>query len=307
MAIDPGPDPARRFDMRALWRMTGWGVAAALSLGTLAIVTQTDIGARRLQLALAPAEMPVHAVAVVKVPPLADTGELAQLKAKVRDLTADRERLGARVAILERDLGDLTGSIKKQVEAATAAAAAKREKPATPPPAVASPQVIAPLAMAPVESKQATWGEAQHEADQAPEATASTSQTPERGEPPAEAPKAAQQQPAPKQAAPEPHAAVPLPPVRMAALPPKPAFGIALAGASNVALLHMQWGALKANFAPLLGDLQPHMLRERRGRALHYRLIVGPLPTYTAAARLCARLIRARAVCHPVRMAGEPL
>ncbi len=305
MATDPGPDPARGFDMRALWRMTGWGVAAAFSLGALAIVTQTDTGARRLQLALAPAETPV-AVAVAKVPPPAENAELAQLKTKLRELTADRGRLGARVAILERDLDDLTGSIKKQAEAA---AAARAEKPASPAPAVAAPQAIAPPTVAPADSKAAAWPATQHDAGRAAEATASTPQAAERGEPPAQpaAPKAAQQQPAPKEAAPAQHVAVPLPPVRMAALPPKSAFGIALAGASSVALLHMQWAALKANFGPLLGDLQPHRLAERRGRGLHYRLIVGPLPTYTAAARLCARLIRARAVCHPVRMAGEPL
>jgi hypothetical protein len=98
-----------------------------------------------------------------------------------------------------------------------------------------------------------------------------------------------------------------MPPERVAALPPKPEFGIALAGASNAALLHMQWAALKANFGPLIGDLKPHALHERRGNVSHYRLIVGPLPTYTAAAKLCARLIAARAICHPVKMAGEPL
>lgn len=69
----------------------------------------------------------------------------------------------------------------------------------------------------------------------------------------------------------------------------------------------MQWAAVKANFEPLIGDLKPHALHERRGAATHYRLIIGPLPTYTAAAKLCARLITARAICQPVKMAGEPL
>ena len=69
----------------------------------------------------------------------------------------------------------------------------------------------------------------------------------------------------------------------------------------------MQWTAVKANFGPLIGDLKPHALHERRGTVSHYRLIIGPLPTYTAAAKLCARLIAARAICRPVKMAGEPL
>ena len=301
MATEAGlrePTSPRRFDMRTLWRLTGWGFAAALSLGVLAAVTQTDTGSRRLQMAMAPADLPVHAVAVVKVPPPTDKAELAQLKAQLRELTADRDRLGARVAGLERNLDDLTGSIKKQVEAA----AAKPEKPATPPPAVATPPVIAPLAMAPGAGEPASWPGTPHEADAAHEVAAAAAPQPaERAEP---APPRQSAEPTPPAPA---HEAVPLPPVRMAALPPKPGFGIALAGASNLALLHMQWAALKANFRPLLGELKPHVLRERRGTATHYRLIVGPMPTYTAAARLCARLIHARAVCHPVKMAGEPL
>ncbi len=283
------PQTARRIAMRALWRLTGWGVGAALSLTVLVLVTQTDSGSERLKLALAPADLPSRHVAVVPVPPPAGRAELARLQAQVRSLTAARERLTERVAVLENGLTDLTGSIKKQIAAVTA----KQEKAATPPPAVAAPPVIAPPAVTP------------HEA---PTAAATPKQEMAKAEPPAAMTKEAEtpQQPAVQEPAPH-RVAVPLPPVRMAAIPPKPEFGIALAGASNLTLLHMQWAALNANFGPLLGGLKPHVLREKRGPATHYRLIVGPMPTYTAAAKLCARLIAARAVCHPVKMAGTPL
>jgi len=301
MAAELGPhepDAARRFDMRALWRLTGWGVAAALSLGALALTVQTDTGGQRLKLAFAPTDLPVRPVAVVQVPPPSGKAELARLKTEVRALTADRARLTERVAVLEHSLGDLTGSIKRQAEAKPAAqtVAAEVAKPAPPLPAIAAPPVTAPPTAVSAEPKLAPAP--------SPRQKIADRVAPEPAEPAAPAPP----QPA---ASPAQHApvqvTVPLPPVRMAALPPKPEFGIALAGASSVALLHMQWAALRANFAPLLGDLKPHMLREKRGAATHYRLIVGPMPTYTAAAKLCARLIRARAVCHPVKMAGEPL
>jgi hypothetical protein len=294
------PDTPRRFDMRALWRLAGWGAAAALALGVLALITQTETGRERLQLAFAAPELPVRPVAVIKVPPAlpAHDAEIARLQAQLHMLVADRERLTERVASLEHSVEDLTGSIKRQAEAKPALRTAEaRAEPTVSLPKIAAPTIVQP---APPQVKR------EKEAEAAPAVAAPET---EPAKPTAAPVPETPPQPAPPpqhQAAPE-RVTVPLPPVRMAALPPKSTFGIALAGASNIALLHMQWAALKANFAPLIGDLKPHALAERRGGALHYRLILGPMPTYTAAARLCARLIHAHAVCHPVRMAGEPL
>jgi len=85
------------------------------------------------------------------------------------------------------------------------------------------------------------------------------------------------------------------------------AFGVALAGASSLEIARLQWMAAKANFGSMLANLQPRAASERRGGAVHYRLVVGPLPTYTAASRLCARIVAAHAICQPVKFAGEPL
>jgi hypothetical protein len=103
-----------------------------------------------------------------------------------------------------------------------------------------------------------------------------------------------------------------LPPVRVAALPAevpasKPEFGVALAVSSNLDVLHLQWGALKANYGPLLAGLRPIAAREQRGTASYYRLVLGPLPNAAAAAKLCARLTAARAVCHAGKFTGDPL
>jgi hypothetical protein len=104
---------------------------------------------------------------------------------------------------------------------------------------------------------------------------------------------------------------VPLPPERLAAAiePPPQAekFAIALAGASSIEVARLQWAAVKANFGSMLATLKPRAVSERRGAATHYRLVAGPLPTYDAAARLCARIIAAHAICQPVKYGGEPL
>ncbi len=305
MAINPAlrePGIPHGFNLPALWRLTGWGLAAALSLAVLAVITQTNTGSKRLQTALAPVELTAHPVAVVNLPPPASATELARVQAELRALTADRDRLAERVATVEHSLDDLTGSIKKLAEAK--AAEPPPAKPAPPPTIAAAPTTAAPPAPMQEQPPRETAA-APAQAQPRNEAIAEPAARHETDETAAIAHPAEPAAPAPE-AAPS-HVEVPMPPVRMAALPPKPEFGIALAGATSVALLHMQWAALEANFAPLLGALKPHVLRERRGTRAHYRLVVGPLPTYTAAAKLCARLIRARAVCHPVKMAGEPL
>jgi hypothetical protein len=302
MALAPRAPRPGGIDMRALWRLTGWGAAAALALGVLAVTTQTYTGSQRLELALAPSEMPVRKVTVQKVPPPAppaNIAEIARLQAEVNVLLADRDRLATRVASLERNLEDLTGSIRhlSAPPAAVPAPAPKAAEPvaaAEPPPRRVEPAATAapppkPAAPETVAATAAPPADASHQPGAA-----------KSGEPAAPPTESAE-------AAPGAAAAVPMPPERIAALPPKPEFGIALAGASNVALLHMQWAAIKANFGPLIGDLKPHALHDRRGNVSHYRLIIGPLPTYTAAAKLCSRLIAARAVCRPVKMAGEPL
>ena len=70
--------------------------------------------------------------------------------------------------------------------------------------------------------------------------------------------------------------------------------------------MRLQWLALKANYGPLLAGLRPSAAREQRGSVTHFRLVAGPLPNYAAAARLCARLNAAHAVCHAGKFAGEP-
>ena len=283
-----------------LLRLCGWGSAAAIALAFLAITTQTESGSERLQLAFAPASVPERAVAAADVPTrvIGIDKETLRLEAQLRVLAADRDRLTARIALLERNLDDMTGSIKRQTaqEAAVPTAkppiasapatmpqaAAPASQPAVvPPPAKTEVPIIAPLAMPAHIDKAAPW-------PAVPERQAAT--------------------PMPEQ--------VPLPPIRMASAPAnepaaetprKPEIGVDLGGAPSMEVLNMRWVAVKANFGPLLTGLYPLAARVQRPGATDVRLLVGPLPTITAANQLCARFAAARVTCRAVRFDGQRL
>jgi hypothetical protein len=306
MAIEIAPREAEtdeRFDMRALWRLGGWGATAALALLIVAFVSTSDTGSQRLALAVVPAELPVRTVTTLKMLPPHNDAETKRLAAQVRALAADRDRLTARIAALEHELNSLTGSIKRLAEIPAPAAHAPPPKPSAPttaPPAMAEREapkeaaapspIKSPLAMPAAETTAASWPDTPRPQQQA------DADAVESNEPPAQ-----------NTAAPA-LEKVPLPPVRLAATEPaQPKFGIALAGATSVEVARLQWAAVKANFGPIIAGLEPRALSERRGAATHYRLVAGPLPTYTAAARLCARIIAAHAICQPVKYTGTPL
>jgi hypothetical protein len=281
-----------------LWRLCGWGSAAAIALTSLAITTQTESGSERLQLALAPSSAPERAVAATDVPPrvIGIDKETLRLEAQLRVLAADRDRLTARITLLERSLDDMTGSIKRQAAQETAvakppivstpattqqAAAPASQPAAAPPPARIEVPIIAPLAMRTLTDSAAPWPST----------------------------------PAQQMATPLPEA-IPLPPTRIASVPAneasaepprKPEIGIDLGGAPNIEVLNMRWVAVKANFGPLLTGLHPLAARVQRPGASDVRLLVGPLPTIPAANQLCAKFAAARVTCRPVKFDGQRL
>ena len=109
---------------------------------------------------------------------------------------------------------------------------------------------------------------------------------------------------------------VPLPPTRIASAPAsepaaepprKPEIGVDLGGAPSIEVLNMRWVAVKANFGPLLTGLHPLAARVQRPGATDVRLLVGPLPTITAANQLCSRFAAARVTCRAVKFEGQRL
>ena len=121
--LDLAEGRQRRRDMRALWRLSAWGCGAAIALAALAITTQTEGGSERLALAFTPGSSPPLAVemADLKRRALEKDAETKRLETQVFTLAADRDRLTSRLASLEHNLDDMTGSIKRQAALAAPA------------------------------------------------------------------------------------------------------------------------------------------------------------------------------------------
>jgi hypothetical protein len=321
---------------RPIWRVFGWGGAATAALAAVAFISQTNAGYERLRLAFAHTVEPAQAAAQTPSRP----PETERLAAQVRELVADRERLSARIALLERNLDSVTGSIKRQSEQPAPAHAAittpaAPAAPATAPAAVTVATPPAPVAVAPPPAPAAV-AYAQLSAPLAaptappvfalpeppagpprltPLATASVRETvrplpPKKPEaaPPEEAAEAAE-------GAAEPAA---IPPVRVAAItasepaatsPPAGAgFGVDLGGASNLEALRIHWATLKANYGPLLVGLRPLVaLLPKHPNGAIFRLVMGPLPSPDKATQFCAGFPVLPTGCHPAKFSGGQL
>jgi hypothetical protein len=257
-------------DFSTLLWLFGWGVATAIALSALAITSQTQSASDRLRSIFAINEP----AAVAQMPPRVaqlevETRLLAQ---QIRTLTADRDRLAGRIALLESSVDDVTGAIKRQAAATAAALAARTPPAASPPqPTTASPVAIAAPAAAAAEAKAS------------PVVTASVPLPPGRA--------------STAQAAAEPEALVPGP----------TEFGLELGTASTLDGVRQRWLAVKANFGPLLSGLHPLAAPERRQGKTGYRLVAGPLPNGPAAAGLCAHFSAAHTSCRVVRFEGEQI
>jgi hypothetical protein len=111
------------FDMRSLRRLAIWGGTATMALA-MAVVAGYSGNASRQSVAAADAPGAVSAPSNVQKsdartvrldtrPPETDA-ETQRLADAVRVLSADRDQLVARIGILERNLEDVTGTIKRQ-------------------------------------------------------------------------------------------------------------------------------------------------------------------------------------------------
>lgn len=89
----------------------------------------------------------------------------------------------------------------------------------------------------------------------------------------------------------------------------RPEFGLDIGSARTLEGLRALWTAALQRHAAQLDGLQPIIhLRERpRPAGLELRLVAGPVPSAAAAARLCARLSAAGAVCQPAVFDGQRL
>jgi hypothetical protein len=105
-----------QIDMRGLVRLGSWGAAAVGALLLAVLAVQSDTGARRVAGAMnqRPAATQLAARQDIE-------GETKRLVESVRTLSSDRDRLLARVTVLERNLEDVTGSVGRIGSAQSAA------------------------------------------------------------------------------------------------------------------------------------------------------------------------------------------
>ena len=236
--------------------MALWGLSATAALTLVAYASTSELGHGRAHMAVAEIQEILIPSGAKPMRPL-DAREGRRLAETVRTLTADRERLLARVATLEQSLDGITGSIARVEKAVK-----------TPPEAIAAPGEPSP-------------------APRLPENEVTSSITP-----PASMP-----------------SQVPMPPQPPVSNASKAEFGLDLGSASTVEALRTAWAAALRRHGMLLEGLHPVVQTRERPRpgAVELRLIAGPIPNAATAARLCAAMTAAGAICAPALFEGQRL
>ncbi len=283
----------KTFTMQSLWRLALWGSTAAAAL-LLAILTgRSEVGLQRgaimlssLNLTSTPSLRAGQGATQLAskenhIAPRALDADSAtrQLAQAVHNLTEDRDRLMARLAAVEHNLDDMTGSIARQVEAAKAAnvQAFPPPWPNEGPPVPATPATIAALV-----------------APGAPGA-------------PGVPPLAGAASPLPP--SPLTPAAAQWPPDATASAAPPPAYGVDIGSALSIKVLQARWAGVRSAHPQLFEGVEPVVtLRENpRSNRTELRLVVGPLPSVEAATQLCASLAALRLFCQPTTFDGPHL
>ena len=267
---------AKRFTMRHLWRMTLWAATAACALLVAVMASRSEVGAERLA-----AEFPAagHGTPVA-TPPFDAQAETRRLADALQNLAAENKRLQSRLAAIEQNMDDITGSITRQI-------AAIQAQPPNPWPADATPQPITPGNIGAIIAPSAGI-------------EAPVPSPPQISPAPTQAPSAAPAEPAAAAAeSPDPPAAPP-PPTELRPLRPVE-YGVDIGSAQSIQMLHARWLGVRSAHPQLFERLTPSvMLRQiPRSKRVELHLVAGPLPNSQAAARLCAELAPFRLSCHP--------
>lgn len=296
----PLDDDEERFDMGALWRLSLWALAAAVAVGLAILAGYTDAGAQRIRLAWSGANVPLdgnraHPPASFDRSADAD-GETRRIAQQVRALSADRERLVARLDALEKSLEDVTGSIVRQPQPVPPGPAVAdlpdvRRIPA-PEPATPTKPETAPAAQAPEIGWAASVAHPAMRFDQLL-ATAR----------PASGGTSAHAAPAETVAAP---AETPVAPA--ATTVPRMEFGVDIGGGATVSAMRALWLSIRGSHPTLLDGLRPVLtIRDGPRGTTELRLIAGPLANAAAAARLCGSLGAVGLTCQPAVFDGQRL
>lgn len=102
-----------QFDRTTLVRLAVWGASAVIMLGAALWAARAELGTKQADAAIVATAPPE---AVTRLEQHADELErdVRQMSDALRILMADRERLMLRIGMIERSLGDLTGSLARE-------------------------------------------------------------------------------------------------------------------------------------------------------------------------------------------------
>jgi len=129
------------FDRRSLWRIGSWGFGAVGAVVLAVAANQSSMGWRRDQLAAADLARQAQQIQSLT---RESQNENRRLASAIDTLNSDRDRLFARVTVVEQGLDSVTGAITRQSAAANSASAPKPMPPASAMPSmIAAPPVVA--------------------------------------------------------------------------------------------------------------------------------------------------------------------
>jgi hypothetical protein len=321
--VPPPQRPAKAtFTMRHLWRMTVWGAAAAGALFVAVLASRSDVGGERVAGLFSGRGDRTKLVAE----PFVTQAEERRLTEAVRGLAAENDALKSRLAAVEHNMDDITGSVTRQIEAikkTDASRAADRSPPAAAAPAL--PAVIAAPAAASAPGPGPAAAPAFNAVTIPPAAVAptpaqGTAAVPASNAAIAAPPAALAPLPAPALAPVHAQmaAAEPSPPriamAAPAAAPPRGAspaatlkYGVDIGNAVSIEVLRARWLGIHSAHGKLFEGLIPVvMLRgvPHTGR-IELRLVAGPLVSAEAAAKLCVALAPYRLPCQPTLFSGQ--
>jgi hypothetical protein len=284
-----------QFDTPAAMRLATWGTGAALALALAVVTGFSANGERRAATAVAAltgSEDATRQVTAAQPRPADTEVETRRLNEAIRLLAADRDRLLTRIGSIERNLDDMTGSVNRQAATARQLGSAGSsplpqitglQSGGAPPPNIEMPnttpsQLAGPGSVPPAWMLNGTV--TLPAAAPAPPASAAPRRT-------AAIDPAAEARPAPAA---------------------KTEFGVDLGSAPNLDAARQMWSAVKAQHAPLLGNLRPNVaVRENRAGETEIRVIIGPFTNAYAAAKLCASLGAADVMCSATAFDGQRL
>src|SRR5256886_4941319 len=320
-------------DRSALWRLGSWGAASVGAVIVALYANQSSIGLRRDQVAAADLLRQSQQIQAVA---RENQNETRRLASAIDTLNSDRDRLYARVTVLEQGLDSVTGAIARQNSAAASAQATATSSPTaenqpaaqSPAPAPAASQVATTVAAtaekprtALPEPAPAAGSSAVPGTTNAPAATPATPLMASKSimappdsaagkliEPdPVTPPKTEVVAYAPSGDNPESDASqAPAPQLAVQ----RTEFGVDVGGANSLNGLRALWrGLLKSKSTASLATLRPIIVvkESNTGLGMQLRLVAGPLNDAAAAAKICAALVESQRTCETAVFDGQRL